>query len=108
MQNLSNDGIVKVNIWTRLTTCGGKAVAKHVVKQLGNLLSEEEIKALIAEGWLTDKYLDSAYINDVCGGKLAPVLEVVAEVDRTIVWVEEVVQRMKEYFYAFGYENLAK
>ncbi|NOZ23119.1 MAG: class II fructose-bisphosphate aldolase [Planctomycetes bacterium] len=108
MQNLGRDGIVKVNIWTRLATSGGKAIAKHVVKQLGNILSEEEIKALIEEGWLTDKYLDPSYIKGVCGGKLAPVLEVVAEVDRTNVWVEEVVQKMKEYFYAFGYENLAK
>jgi len=107
MQNLSNDGIVKVNIWTRLTTAGGQAVAKHVVKQLGNILDEAQIRALIDEGWLTGKYLEPAYVNDICGGKLAPVLEVVAEVDRTDVWVEEVIRRMKEYFHAFGYANLA-
>ena len=32
LQNLSDDGIVKVNIWTRLATSGGKAIARHGIE----------------------------------------------------------------------------
>jgi len=106
LKNLSNDGIIKVNIWTRLATSGGKAVAKHVIKQLGNILDADEIEELRREGWLGDRHADKDYIREVCGGKLGPKLEVVAEVNRTDVWVEEVVQKMKEYFRAFGYDRL--
>jgi len=108
LENLSKDGIIKVNIWTRLATGGGQAIARRVIKQLGNILSEDEIERLIAEGWLGDKYLKEDYIRDVCGGKIGPKLEIVAEVDRTNVWVEDVVEKMKDYFRAFGYANLAR
>lgn len=108
LRDLSSDGIVKVNIWTRLATSGGQAIARHVVRQLGNILSKDQIEELVREGWLTRKYMDDAYAKEICGGKIGAKLEVVAEADRTKVWVEDVVAKMKEYFHAFGYANLAK
>ena len=56
LQNLSNDGIVKANIWTVLERVGGQVLAMETVRRLGNLLNKEQIKILKNEGFLGQKY----------------------------------------------------
>ncbi len=107
LPKLKEDGVIKVNIWTILARMGGQAVAEHAVRNLGNILDAEQIRALQQEGFLGPRYLEKEYIDQVCGGQLLPKLSTVPESVRRDVWMARVVQRMRFYMEQFGYRNLA-
>lgn len=102
---LALDGIIKVNLWTTFERVGGQAVARFILRQMGNILPEEELAALRAEGWLGERYGSEAYRAEVCGGSLGPKLSGLREEHRRDVWQEAVVARMKFYLDAFHYAN---
>ncbi len=107
LSRLKNDGIIKVNIWTLLARVGGQAVAESCIRRLGNILDEQQLRTLQAEGFLGPRYFEKEYIDDVCGGELGPKLSTVPEVVRRTVWMNRVVKRMRVYMEEFGYRNLA-
>ena len=108
IDRIKDDGIIKVNIWTRLERIGGQAVARHTLKDLGNILDAGEITELVREGLLGPAFGDPEQLARACGGKIGPKLSSVAEVERCDVWVNAVIPAIKEYLYMFGYVNYAK
>jgi fructose-bisphosphate aldolase, class II len=106
LDGLAQDGIVKVNLWTTFERVGGQAVARFVIKQLGNILPPAELDQLRSEGWLGERYSSDAYRADVCEGALGPKLSGLREEHRRDVWQQAVVERMKFYLGAFHYANL--
>lgn len=106
LRSLPGDGIIKVNIWTILERKGGQAVARHVVRELGNILDEDGIRELHDQGYLSDKYFTDAYKANTCEGRIAPKLDSVTCSSRRDVWIGTVVPTMKHYYSMFGYERL--
>jgi len=107
IDRLKDDGIIKVNIWTRLERIGGQAVARQVLQELGHILPESEIASLVAEGVLGPAFQDAGALQKRYGD-LGPRLESIAEIARRKAWVDAVVPVVKEYLYAFGYDRFAK
>jgi fructose/tagatose bisphosphate aldolase len=106
LDGLAQDGIVKVNLWTTFERVGGQAVARFVMKQLGNILPATELDQLRSEGWLGEQYSSDAYRTGVCEGALGPKLSGLREEHRRDVWQQAVVERMKFYLGAFHHANL--
>jgi len=107
IDRFKDDGIIKVNIWTRLARLGGQAVARRTLEDLGNVLSADEIGRLAGDGLLGPAFSDPERIRREWGGALGPKLSHFAEVVRRDAWVEAVVPAIKEYLHAFGYANYA-
>lgn len=105
LDGLAEDGIVKVNLWTTFERVGGQAVARFVIRQLGNILPSVELQQLHSDGWLGDRYVSDAYRNEVCEGTFGPKLSGLREEHRRDVWQDTVVERMKFYLDAFHYGN---
>jgi fructose/tagatose bisphosphate aldolase len=107
LRTLAEDGIIKVNLWTVFERMGGQAVARFILKQLGNILPTDELVLLHAEGWLGERYLSDEYRNAVCGVAIGPKLSGLREEHRRDAWQDAVVARMKVYLNAFHYANFA-
>ncbi|MBS1253564.1 MAG: Fructose-bisphosphate aldolase [Anaerolineales bacterium] len=103
--HLAADGVVKVNVWTTFERLGGQAVARHVLRQLGNVLTEDELRALHAQGVIGNRYFDPDYVADVCDGDLGPKLGGLREEGRRDAWQAAVVERMAFYLDHFNYAN---
>ncbi len=58
LENLSADGIVKVNLWGNLESVPGKVLAEQLIKELEHQLSKDKIEELIG-----DKYLDKTMLS---------------------------------------------
>lgn len=107
LENLSDDGIVKANIWTVLESVGGEVLTMETVRQLGNLLSGEQIKDLSQKGFLGPRYFQNDYINKICRGEVGAKLSHITEKFRTEIWIKPVIEKIKFYFKTFGYERLS-
>jgi len=107
LKNLSNDGIVKANIWTVLERVGGEILAMETVRQLGNLLNKEQIKDLSQKGFLGQRYFQKDYIDKVCRGEIGPKLLHITEKARTEIWIRPVIEKIKFYLKTLGYERLS-
>lgn len=103
LPHLSNDGIVKVNVWTIFERLGGQAVARHVIQQLGNILPEDELRTLQTEGWLGPRYFEADFVAEQCGGQLGPKLDGFREEARRDVWQAAAMARMNLYLRHFNY-----
>jgi fructose-bisphosphate aldolase class II len=77
MKTLADDGVIKVNIWTRLEETGGRAVARDIVDHADQLLSERPPLALFTESHR-----------------------------RYDVWMPAVVKLLKDYLRILGYERM--
>jgi len=77
LRDLAVDGVVKVNIWTRLEETGGQALAKDTVEHAKELLSERPPLRLLTESHR-----------------------------RYEVWMPAVVRLIKNYLKILGYEKL--
>lgn len=108
LPRLASDGIVKVNIYTILAQLGGQAVARHVIENLGNILTEEELRTWVDGGFLGNRYFDEDYRNSVCHGRIGPKLADVAEVPRRNAWTHRVKEQIKRYMNAFGYDSFSR
>ena len=75
--SLANDGVVKVNIWTRLEETGGQALARDVADHMKELLSPKPPLDLLTESHR-----------------------------RNEVWMPAVVKLIKNYLKILGYERL--
>ena len=103
MPNLRQDGIVKINIWTGMERTGGKAVARFVLEQIGNIMSEEEVARLLDEGTLGPRFAAPEY-RQACGGTFKPKLTAFPEIERKRRWMPPVVEMILEDLRCFGYE----
>ena len=107
IHKLREDGIIKVNIWTGMERSGAKAVARYVLEQLGNIMAEEDMGALAADGYLGERHASEAYKQDVCKGAFKPKLDVFPEIERKRHWMVPVVEMIQRDLRAFGYEAFA-
>jgi fructose-bisphosphate aldolase class II len=106
LPKLKDDGIVKVNVWTGMERDGAEAVARFVIEQLGNVVSEATLKSLVADGYLGTKYAEEAYLQGVCDGKIAPKLDFFPEIERKRRWIDAVTDHIANALVSFGYRNL--
>jgi fructose/tagatose bisphosphate aldolase len=58
LPKLASDGICKVNIWTILETQTTKVLMEKLIKNVGHILSKDEIARLVSKGWLGQKVLE--------------------------------------------------
>jgi len=105
---LASDGVIKVNIFTAIARAGGQAVARKVLEDMGNIFSEREMRSMIEEGWLGEKYLAPDYAGRYCDGAVKPKLKKFAEPERRDAWVKAVGEKVKEYLDILQYENFAR
>ena len=105
LPKLPGDGFVKVNIYTTLAVRGGQSVARHVLENLGNILPEAELHALVASGVLGERVLAPDYGESQTPRK--PRLDRVANATRRDAWFAAVRDRCKEFLGIFGYERYA-
>ena len=98
---LRGDGIVRVNIWTRLEHVAALALAHDVIANLGGILSADEIAALVAQGVLTADFARAQ-------SKRKPGLDFIANVHRrNEVCVPAMIGLMKRYLLECGYADFA-
>jgi fructose-bisphosphate aldolase class II len=101
LPKLADDGICKVNIWAVLETEAAQNMAEAHIRNIGKILSEEEIQTLFEDGWLGKKAAEHS--REHC-----PTLEHTTEVYRRNELKVPIVSRLVEqYFLALGYERLA-
>ena len=107
LPKLKEDGVIKVNIWTLLGRVGSQGVAESIVRELGNILDEEQMRALEKEGYLGQRYFEPEIIKEAYSGELGPKFAAIHEYVRRDAWMERVITQMKVYFEKFGYQALA-
>jgi fructose-bisphosphate aldolase class II len=105
LRKLTEDGFVKVNIYTTLAVHGGQAVARNVLANLGNILARSELEELAKGGVLGEKVLAAEYGETQL--PIGPKLANVANPPRRDAWVQAVKHRCKHFLYALGYERYA-
>ena len=97
---LRGDGIVRVNVWTRLEHVAAVALARDVIANLGGILSADEIEALRDAGILTADFAQEQ-------ARRRPSLDFVAHVHRRDhVWAPAIIGLMKRYLLDCGYADL--
>jgi fructose-bisphosphate aldolase class II len=105
LPRLAQDGIVKVNVWSIFERLGGQAIARDVIENLGNLLPEDSLLALQADGYLGPTFFDEGYRQNVAQGQLGPKGWALVEHRRRNLWQDSVVARMMFYLEQFGYQR---
>ena len=106
LAQLPDDGFAKINIYTTLAVHGGQAVARHVLNNFGNILTEAHIEELVAKG----------VIGEIAGSPdfgdneppISPKLAVVSNPPRRDAWFAAVRDRCKEYLDLFRYQRYAQ
>ncbi|HPO72720.1 MAG TPA: class II fructose-bisphosphate aldolase [Armatimonadota bacterium] len=105
LPKLPGDGFIKVNIYTTLAVRGGQALARHVLRNLGYILPEEELRELVEAGVLGERVLAPDYGENRM--PLKPRLDRVANASRRDAWFAAVRDRCKEFLGIFGYQRYA-
>jgi fructose/tagatose bisphosphate aldolase len=106
LKGLPNDGIIRTNIWTALEKAGCQAEALYIIKELGNILDETQIRLLQEENFLGNRYLNKEYRENCCGGKLLPKVEKMIITARSEVWTRAVMEKIGFYLDTLGYRKL--
>ena len=106
LPKLPADGFVKVNIYTTLAVKGGQALARHVLDNLGNIFSENQLRELVEQGVLGAGVLSHDYGQTK--GPIKPKLEHVANPLRRDAWFAVVRDRCKEFLRVFNYGRYGK
>jgi hypothetical protein len=101
--HLKDDGIIKVNLWTAIEKAGAQGAVRNAIENLGNIFTEEELRAYIDEGMLGPKCVDPAYRDEKCGGRLFPKLDLFAECVRRDAWVDDAQRLAESCFEGLGY-----
>ena len=101
LPKLPEDGVIKVNLFTALAYAGGKAVVKHVLNDLGNVLNVNELSELVEAGILGKAVLESGYRKTIepVGPKLAHFTTPL----RSDAWFYAYKEKCKEYMRIFNY-----
>ncbi|MBI3947401.1 MAG: class II fructose-bisphosphate aldolase [Armatimonadetes bacterium] len=105
LPRLPEDGFIKVNIYTTLAVHGGQALARHVLRNLGNILGEGELRALIGDGVLGERVLSADHGENAL--PLRPRLDRLANATRRDAWFGAVRDRCLEFLRIFGYARYA-
>jgi hypothetical protein len=79
-----------------------------MIRELGNILDETQIRALQAEGFLGGQYNESDYVKRICGGRLLPKVDKMIVSSRTVLSTKAVKEKMRFYLDNLGYANLAR
>jgi fructose-bisphosphate aldolase class II len=99
---LRDDGIAKVNIWTRLEHVAAVAMAQDLLANLGGVLSADDMQALVEQGVLTADFASRQ-------GQRAPGLDYIANSHRRDeVWVPAMVAVMKRCLLDCGYADFGR
>lgn len=106
LPKLPTDGFVKVNIYTTLAVKGGQALARHLLDNLGNIFSENQLKELVEQGVLGAGVLSQDYGQTKW--PIKPKLEYVANPLRRDAWFAVVRDRCKEFLRVFNYGRYGK
>lgn len=61
LAGLSDDGIIKVNLWGRLESDPGKVLAENIIRNMENILPANQVEQLYMEGYLNQKMIDKKY-----------------------------------------------
>ena len=105
LPRLSEDGFIKVNIYTTLAVRGGQALARHVLANLGNIFSAADLRDLVAQGVLGEAVLATEYAETQ--PPIKPKLNRVANATRRDAWFAAVRDRCREFLGIFGYAKYA-
>ena len=96
---LRGDGIVRVNIWTRLEHVAAVAMTHDVIKNLGGILSADEVRDLVDQGILKARFAREQ-------SRRKPGLDFIANVHRrNDVCVPAMIALMKRYLIDLGYPD---
>ena len=106
LPKLPEDGLVKVNIYTTLAVKGGQALARHLLDNLGNVFSEQQLKDLVEHGVLGVGVLSQNYGQTK--PPIKPKLEYVANPLRRDAWFAAVRDSCKEFLRVFNYRKYGK
>lgn len=106
LPKITEDGAIKINIYTGIAREAGKAVAYHELENIGNVLTEKELKMLINQNILGDAVLGSNYGKTVT--PIGPKLTHLTSSIRRDVWFDRFKDICKDYMMAFNYQNYAK
>jgi len=105
LAKLPGDGFIKVNIYTTLAVNGGQAVAREVLRNIGNIFSPPEIEELVAGGVLGPLAGSPDYGENEL--PIKPKLAVVANPPRRDAWFAAVRERCKDFYHLFNYQRYA-
>ncbi len=105
LPKLPEDGFVKINIYTTLAVHGGQAVARQVLRNLGNIFTEPQIEELVAQRIIGEAAASPTYGENQ--PPLKPKLAVVANPPRRDAWFEAVRDRCRDFLQAFNYQRYA-
>jgi len=95
---LPADGFIKINVFTTLAVGGGQAIARQVLASVGNILDEQELRQLVAQGVLGTRVLDPVQGSSA---KHGPRLQWVANAPRRDAWATAVKERCKDFLRIF-------
>jgi len=99
---LRGDGIVRVNIWTRLEHVAAVAMTRDIIENLGGILSTHEMRDLVEKGILKARFAREQ-------SRRKPGLDFIANVHRRDdVCVPAMVALMKRYLIDLGYADLGE
>jgi fructose/tagatose bisphosphate aldolase len=108
LASLPQDGVIRTNIWTALEKAGCQAEVDYLIRELGNILDEGQIRSLNTQGFLGDRYFEEAYVQSICAGRLVPKVERMVMTTRTEIWSRAVKERIRFYLERLGYRNLSR
>ena len=108
LASLARDGVIRTNIWTALEKAGCQAEADYMIREMGNILDESQLRSLQGQGFLGPRYFENDYIRGNCGGRLVPKVEKLIVTARTEVWTRAVKERIRFYLERLGYANLPR
>lgn len=106
LSRLPDDGFIKVNIYTAMAVSGGKAVAKSVLDNLGNVFSEKELRDLIQKKILGENAVRPDYGNTHL--PIGPKLADVANPPRRDAWFCAVRDCCRKYMELLNYRHYAR
>jgi fructose-bisphosphate aldolase class II len=105
LPGLPEDGFIKINIYTTLAVHGGQALAREVLRGLGNIFTEPELRELVREGVLGERVLEAGYGDNQL--PLKPRLNWTANPRRRDAWSAAVRRKCREFMELFRYARFA-
>lgn len=98
LPGLPGDGFIKINIYTTLAVQGGRALARQVLKDIGEMFDETDLRGLVAGGVLGEKAILS---------NQRPTLNALANPGRRDAWHAAVRDECQRFLRVFNYDMYA-
>ena len=106
LPKLPLDGFVKINVYTTIAVHGGQAMMRKMLNNLGNIFSEEQLRELIEQGFLSEKVLDVNFAENI--SPIKPKLAYLTNPPRRDAWFDGDKNRCMDFYEVFNYENFAE